>query len=81
MTEQHILVVLVILDLNKNKNDSILQTKIVDFTAAGNVTTKSYLDNFPFPYYLVIQQVETLPDILADTIKQWFEMVSMNNTA
>lgn len=79
MTEQHILVVLVVLDLNKNKNDSILNTKTVEFTPAGKVITKSYLDNFPFPYYLAIQQVESLPDILSDTIKQWFELVNVHN--
>jgi uncharacterized protein with von Willebrand factor type A (vWA) domain len=79
MTEQHILVVLVVLDLNKNKNDSILNTKTVEFTPAGKVITKSYLDNFPFPYYLAIQQVESLPDILSDTIKQWFELVNVTS--
>ena len=79
MTEQHILVVLVILDLNENKSDSILATKSVEFTPAGKVITRSYLDNFPFPYYLAIQQVEALPDILVDTIKQWFELVSIQS--
>lgn len=78
MTEKHILVVLVVLDLSKNPSDSILNTKSVEFTGSGKLVTKSYLDNFPFPYYLAIQKVESLPDILVDTIKQWFELINSN---
>lgn len=76
MSEQHILVVLVIIDCNQDARDSIFQTKSVKFTNQGIVTTH-YFDDFPFPYYVAIQEVGKLPDVLADALKQWFEMIKM----
>ena len=74
MADKNILTVLLIIDKNENSKDSILLTKTVDFTENG-IVTKSYLDNFPFPYFAVIQKLEALPEVLSDTLKQWFEMM------
>lgn len=35
-----------------------------------------YLDSFPFEYYVVLRDVESLPDVLAGTLKQFFERMS-----
>ncbi|KAI9508874.1 midasin nuclear AAA ATPase [Russula earlei] len=35
-----------------------------------------YLDTFPFDYYLVLRDVEALPEVLSGTIKQFFERIS-----
>lgn len=35
-----------------------------------------YLDTFPFEYYVVVRDVEALPDVLAGTLKQFFERIS-----
>ncbi|GJJ10496.1 hypothetical protein Clacol_004722 [Clathrus columnatus] len=35
-----------------------------------------YLDTFPFQYYLILREVEALPDVLANTLKQFFERIS-----
>jgi len=74
MADKNILTVLLIIDKNENVKDSILLTKTVDFTENG-IVTRSYLDYFPFPYFAVIQRLEALPEVLSDTLKQWFEMV------
>lgn len=74
LAEKHILVVLVIIDCTDDTENSIFLTKVVEFTPTG-VTTFSYLENFPFPYYVVIQQMESLPEVLSGALKQWFEMV------
>lgn len=76
MAEQHILVVLVIIDCNADARDSIFLTKSVSFVD-NKVVTKSYFDDFPFPYYVAIQEVGTLPDVLADALKQWFELIKL----
>jgi midasin len=34
-----------------------------------------YLDTFPFEFYAILKSVETLPEVLADTLKQFFERV------
>jgi hypothetical protein len=74
LAEKHILAVLIIIDKNENQKDSIFATKSVEFTPTGLVT-KSYLDDFPFPYYVAIQQIDALPEVLAGALKQWFELV------
>lgn len=74
LAEKNILAVLIIIDKNDDHNDSIFATKSVEFTSTGLVT-KGYLDDFPFPYYVAIQQVEALPEVLSDVLKQWFELV------
>ncbi|KAL4259301.1 Midasin, partial [Pleurotus pulmonarius] len=35
-----------------------------------------YLDSFPFEYYVVLRNVEALPDVLSSTLKQFFERIS-----
>lgn len=74
MSEKNILVVLVIIDHNENPKDSIFNTKMVSFRG-DKVVTSSYFDEFPFPYYVAIQKLEALPDVLSDALKQWFELI------
>jgi midasin len=78
LSEQHILVVLVIIDCNADPKDSIFNTKSVSFVG-NKVVTKSYFDDFPFPYYVALQKVEALPDVLSDALKQWFELVRLQS--
>ncbi|GAB4842595.1 hypothetical protein Ancab_012571 [Ancistrocladus abbreviatus] len=40
----------------------------------GNMRFSKYLDSFPFPYYIVLRNVEALPRTLADLLRQWFEL-------
>jgi len=40
------------------------------------VQMERYLDSFPFRYYVVLRDVEALPDVLAGTLRQFFERVS-----
>ncbi|KAI3964519.1 hypothetical protein MKW92_001685 [Papaver armeniacum] len=74
--------------LNKKRMVAILvidsaQESIFDSTAAsfdmdGNCTITKYLDLFPFPFYIVLENMAALPSTLADLIRQWFEL--MQNT-
>lgn len=34
-----------------------------------------YLDTFPFEHYVVVRDVEALPDVLAATLRQWAEKI------
>jgi len=36
----------------------------------------AYLDEYPFPYYLIVRDVAALPLALADALKQWFDMLA-----
>jgi len=75
LAEQNILVVLIIVDKNADAKDSIFNTRSVEFRG-DRVVTSAYLDNFPFPFYLAIQRLEALPDVLCDALKGWFELVN-----
>ncbi|KAK4741715.1 hypothetical protein SAY87_025303 [Trapa incisa] len=34
-----------------------------------------YMDSFPFPYYVVLRNIEALPQTLANLLRQWFEIM------
>lgn len=34
-----------------------------------------YMDVFPFPFYIIIKDMNTLPNVLGDALRQWFEIV------
>jgi midasin len=40
-----------------------------------NLHVKNYLDDFPFPFYAVIQSISSIPDVLTDIIRQWIELL------
>ena len=80
---RQILLVLIVVDTDER---SITTTqRYVGGTAAagggggsGKLFVK-YLDDFPFPYYLVLRQIEQLPQVLSDALTQWFEALAMQN--
>jgi len=76
LSEQNILVVLVIIDRSGDPKDSIFNTRSVSFVG-NKVVTRSYFDDFPFPYYVAIQRIEALPDVLSNALKQWFELIHL----
>jgi len=42
----------------------------------GQCNVVPYLQDFPFPYYVVVQDLNALPGILSDVLKQWFEIAT-----
>lgn len=56
-----------------------LQTVTPTFTdGKGDFTMTRYLDTFPFEFYVVLRDVEALPGVLADTLRQWMARVSQS---
>ncbi|XP_048139451.1 midasin [Rhodamnia argentea] len=41
----------------------------------GNIKFSKYLDSFPFPFYILLRNIEALPRTLADLLRQWFELM------
>lgn len=84
--EAHIMVVFVILDSiqqqsdKNNGNSSILTMNSVEYKidAAGRpqLNMKRYLDTFPFDYFVVVQDVADLPDVLSNTLRQWAQRIA-----
>lgn len=71
-----IFVVFIILDDPRCKN-SILDIKVPVFRPGGGMPEiKSYIEEFPFPFYLMLREINSLPYVLSDALKQWFELVT-----
>lgn len=70
------LVVLLIVDRSGSASDeSITRMQSIRFEG-GRVVRTAYLDDYPFPYYLVVRDVQTLPATLSDAMRQWFELAA-----
>ncbi|KAH9525003.1 AAA ATPase midasin [Bulinus truncatus] len=72
-----IFIVFVILD----KKGSILDARVPIMDSTGKVQEiKSYLEMFPFPFYIILRDINSLPQILSDALRQWFELVTASDS-
>ncbi|CDS41244.1 midasin [Echinococcus multilocularis] len=71
--DHRLFVVCIIVDDVKKKH-SIFDLR--RYTGPGQLTP--YMDFFPLPFYLVLRDVTALPQLLAEALRQWFELASTN---
>uniref|UniRef100_A0A5K4FCW8 Midasin n=1 Tax=Schistosoma mansoni TaxID=6183 RepID=A0A5K4FCW8_SCHMA len=69
--DSHIFPVCLILD-DVRKKHSIFDLR----RYCGPGKLQPYMDVFPLPYYLVLRDLACLPNLLADALRQWFELES-----
>ncbi|KZV82948.1 hypothetical protein EXIGLDRAFT_754664 [Exidia glandulosa HHB12029] len=80
--EQRIMIVFVVIDaLRKSggqENSIMTMSQVVEKRVGDKVDfeMRRYLDSFPFQYYVVLRDVEALPEVLSGTLKQFFERIS-----
>lgn len=55
---------------------SMTQVKYKNVGGQMDMQLERYMDSFPFEYYVVLRNVEALPDVLSGTLKQFFERIS-----
>lgn len=70
----NIFLVFIILDNPENKN-SILDIKVPIFKG-DQIEILSYMELFPFPFYIILQEIHSMPLILGEALRQWFEMIT-----
>ncbi|XP_067386141.1 midasin isoform X2 [Emydura macquarii macquarii] len=76
----NIFVIFVVLD-NPNSRDSILDIKVPIFRGPGEMPEiRSYMEEFPFPFYIILRDVNALPETLSDALRQWFELVTASES-
>nr|XP_024217810.1 midasin [Halyomorpha halys] len=68
-------IVFIIID-NPQTKDSILDIRLPVFKGPKVVEIKPYMDAFPFPFYLILRDINNLPSVLSDALRQWFELVT-----
>jgi midasin len=88
--EERVMVVFIIVDslqsvtrgttaestLNQNSILSMKQAAYKMVDGRMELQMNRYLDTFPFEYYVVLRNVEALPEVLCSTLKQFFERIS-----
>ncbi|CAD6566582.1 MAG: hypothetical protein CYPHOPRED_000931 [Cyphobasidiales sp. Tagirdzhanova-0007] len=88
--EQKVMVVFVVVDSLHQQatpsgaadsgRNSILSMNSVSYVRGKNgeleLKMERYMDTFPFDYYVVLRDVETLPDVLSETLRQFFARVA-----
>ena len=42
----------------------------------GKPKLSHFIDDYPFPYYIVLEDMSSLPEVLGDALRQWFEIVA-----
>ena len=42
----------------------------------GKPKLKHYLDDIPFDYYVTVRDITALPEVLGDSLRQWWESVN-----
>ncbi|GAB2269171.1 hypothetical protein Dimus_004101 [Dionaea muscipula] len=57
-----------------NPQESIMDLMDASFRG-GTMEFSKYMSSFPFPYYVVLRNIEALPRTLADLLRQWFELM------
>ena len=78
MMERNILLAMIIVEPpgdDKRKGDSIVNMKEVTFEK-GKPIVKRFMEDYPFPYYLFLDDMQALPEVLGDALRQWFEMLA-----
>uniref|UniRef100_A0A8W8MJU2 Midasin n=2 Tax=Magallana gigas TaxID=29159 RepID=A0A8W8MJU2_MAGGI len=74
--EANVFLVFVVIDNPQNK-DSILDIKVPVFKSGHQLPEiKPYMDYFPFPFYIILRDINSLPHVLCDALRQWFELVT-----
>jgi len=82
MSERNILLVMIIVEGGtiKKKQDSIVNMKEVSFEN-GKPKVKHFIEDYPFPYYMILEDINSLPELLGDALRQWFELMAQNQNA
>ncbi|CAL1534634.1 unnamed protein product [Lymnaea stagnalis] len=74
-----IFLVFVIMD-NPEKKGSILDARVPLMDSTGKIQEiKSYMEMFPFPFYIILRDIGSMPQILSDALRQWFELVTASD--
>lgn len=74
MMERNILLAMIVVE-GGEKKESILNMKEVSFEK-GNPKVTHFMEDYPFPYYILLEDIQTLPEVLGDVLRQWFEMLA-----
>lgn len=77
--DQQVMIIFIIVDNKKDEKDSILKMQQVSYSTVNGsmkIEWKPYLETFPFQYFMVLRDINALPEALSDALRQYFSFVS-----
>ncbi|XP_064402600.1 midasin-like isoform X2 [Halichondria panicea] len=77
LTECGIFTVFIILDTQAQ--DSISDIKVPMFSSEKGPVIASYLEVFPFPFYIILRDLQKMPHVLGQALRQWLEMLTSSS--
>jgi midasin len=69
--EKKIMLVFLVLDIDSK--ESILDMQQVKYNSNNKLQITKYLDTFPFEFYLIINDINKLPTMLSEILRQYFQ--------
>ncbi|XP_026462383.1 midasin-like isoform X3 [Ctenocephalides felis] len=76
LRQAKIFIIFLIVDNVKN-NCSLVDTRIPLFNDKQQLIGMQWaMDVFPFPFYLFLRDLSSLPSILSDALRQWFDLTT-----
>ncbi|RUS90710.1 hypothetical protein EGW08_001514, partial [Elysia chlorotica] len=77
--QARVFLVFLILD-SPDKKGSLLDARVPIMESSGKIQEiKSYMELFPFPFYIFLRDINSMPQILSDALRQWFELVTASD--
>lgn len=76
LRDANVLVAFLIIDKSGKDDTSIYDVRRVEYNSSGKIEVMPYMHDFPIEFYAVVQDVQLLPTILADALRQWVEITS-----
>lgn len=56
---------------------SVMEMQSASFDAAtSKPVIRRYMASFPFPFYVVLRELDSMPVVLGEALRQWFELVT-----
>ena len=60
---------------------SLADLRTVSFGPDGRPTTSSYLDDFPFPHYVLLRDAAGLPRALGGLVRRWVDAAAASSSS
>jgi midasin len=65
----------VIIDKSSGKQSITELTQVDKDPVTGKLLMKKYLQDFPFSFYIVVQDIKWIPDYVSEALRQWFRII------
>ena len=66
----------IVIDCAPGKQSITELTSVDRHPQTGQLMFRKYLQDFPFDFYIVVQDIQQLPSLVSEALRQWFRSIS-----